>query len=190
MLTPRLVRRCGSARAIGPAFVEGHDVAFAKKSTVDLSGKATLSAGEASLRQYGVLFEIARVDLDNLDREEGAGTGYDRIDRFPVVHAASKEIEHALTYVASLRHDGLKPYDWYLALVVQGAIEHGLPEAQIDRFRSTPCIPDPDPARKRRQEALDVLQAAGCSDPLAILVPTGSPERKTKGIEREDVEGT
>ena len=171
MLTPRLVRRCGSARVIGPAFVDGHEVVFAKKSTVDLSGKATLSAGEAMLRQYGVLFEIAEVELDDLDREEGAGRGYDRIDRFPVVHAASNEIDYAVTYIASLRDDGLKPYDWYLALVVQGAIEHGLPEAQIDRFRHTPFIPDPDPARKRRQEALAVLQAAGCSDPLAILVP-------------------
>lgn len=159
MLTARLARRCASAQAIGPACAVGHDIVFSKRS-LDRSGKAMLRRGHALQRHFGVLFEIATAELAALDQAEGPG--YERLERFPVVHAGSLRPDSAVTYRARDIDDGLKPYDWYLALVIQGAVEHGLPAAQIERLRQTACIRDPHPHRKGRQEALEALRAARC----------------------------
>jgi gamma-glutamylcyclotransferase len=166
MLTARLARRCPSVQVIGQACAEGYDVMFANRS-VDASGKAMLTRADARQRHFGVLFEIDSADLAGLDLAEGPG--YERVDRFPVVHAGGLRPDCAVTYRARDVDSSLRPYDWYLALVIQGAIEHGLPAAQIGRLQATAFIRDPEPGRRGRQEALEVLRAAGCREPFLSL---------------------
>lgn len=122
MLTARLKARCPSAVAVGTAEVADFVVEFSKPS-VDLSGKATLNnAAGGHYRSSGVLFEIAKAELERLDRAEGIGDGYDRHDSFGVRLKDGGEIVQARTYLAAATDSGLKPYDWYLALVIAGAL--------------------------------------------------------------------
>lgn len=161
MLTARLVERCGTARSINAAFVEGFALAFSKVSK-DGSGKATLVQHEQST-VHGVLFSLHSSELPKLDALEGLGKGYDRIEVDVVTdRAPSKIVAH--TYIATKMDDDLVPFDWYLGLVVAGARDHVLPddytyELSANAFQCDRCL-----KRKRRLEALQILSESGHSD--------------------------
>jgi hypothetical protein len=73
------------------------------------------------------------------------------------------------TYIGSeLNHDS-RPYDWYRALVIAGAIQHGLPSSWIATLEATEFIRDLNP--QRRQRALDTLTKAGYPQLLVALPP-------------------
>ena len=48
----------------------------------------------------------------------------------------------------------LRPYDWYKALVVAGAIEHSLPPAYVEWIRTFHSQPDPNVMRRAKNERL------------------------------------
>ena len=171
MLTERLLVRCQSAQMAGIAFTEGYALEFSKRSN-DLSGKATLNkVDEPKRRTYGVLFEINNGDLPGLDRAEGEGFGYDRVDDFSVTFVADGKSVHAKTYIASANYidTRLVPYDWYKALVIRGALQHGLPTAYITSLRDVAPIEDPDLNRISRKQAIEVLASAGVQDITQLL---------------------
>ncbi len=160
MLTERLVRRCPSAVAVGPATAKGYRLRFAKTGR-DGSGKATLVA-DRDQTVHGVLFAIANNDLDALHRAEGAGIGYDFQQSFRVTGLDGGGIV-AGTYIGAVAayDDSLKPFNWYRALVLAGATQHRLPPYYLDRFRWTSVQPDPEITRPGRIEALDILNSSG-----------------------------
>ena len=83
-----------------------------------------------------------------------------------------------LTYRATSRQAGLQPYDWYLALVLAGASQQGMPEAYIDRLRERPFRQDSEVKRKTRREALEALVAADMLHVLeALNGNTAQPRR-------------
>jgi hypothetical protein len=153
MLTERLRARVPSARPIGPGWARGWSLGFGKRS-LDLSGKATI-APEAATRLDGVLFEIAAPEIGILDRFEGPGYTRESID----VRTPGGETVTAEVYVGRPDHldPGLLPYDWYLGLILAGARWHGLPAPHLARLAETPAIPDPNPSRPTRLEALRLL---------------------------------
>ena len=148
MSTPRLRRRVPSARPLGAARVDGWKLVFDKRS-VDGSGKCTLSRGAGVV--HGALFEIDARDRSALDQAEGPGY-------------LSREVEAALngavlssfSYVAKedWLERALRPYTWYLDLVVAGAREHGLPEAYVGRILAVESVPDPDSTREARNREI------------------------------------
>jgi gamma-glutamylcyclotransferase len=165
MLKQRLCAtiRCPSARALGTAIAEGWTLSFLKKS-LDQSGKATLFHAVGS-RQYGVLFAIPNEESNQLDNAEGSA--YRRIEGFAVRNCET--LVHARTYIAKTTVEGLKPYDWYLALLIAGAMQNELPKIVIDALRSYEYEFDPNPNRPTRLEALDALAAAGYSSPAIAI---------------------
>jgi hypothetical protein len=174
MLTERLRARCPSVRVIGPAVVSGFDLKFFKRS-VDQSGKAMLSQTERPGRKVvGVLSEIAMADLGALDEAEGEGSGYDRLNRFTVLLPSGGTHTEATTYLAAdtFVEAGLQPYDWYLALVIAGAREHGLPSSYIGKLAATRSIIDEDRQRETRTEAIRILGRAGFADYRRTLEDT------------------
>ncbi|WP_420410580.1 gamma-glutamylcyclotransferase family protein [Hoeflea sp.] len=158
MLTERLVARCKSAKPIGSAYVADHGLEFSKKSK-DTSGKATLVPRPGNI-QYGVLFEISREDQNKLDSEEGVGAGYERIEDFAIVKTVGDVKMSVTTYLAEEPQDGLKPFDWYLALVLAGAMQHNLPTSQILEIRSTRYSIDTNAESKGKRKALEALTRA------------------------------
>ena len=159
MLTVRLKPRCPGAVPLGRAHADSTVVEFSKAS-VDGSGKATLRQA-AGGRTAGVLFEIPKAELGLLDCHEGVGSGYARRDAFSVRRVDGNEIIQAATYLARSPDSSLTPYDWYLALVIAGAHEHGLGDDYLAALRRVASMPDPDDGRRTRAEALEALTAAG-----------------------------
>lgn len=160
MLSAWLHSRCKSARASGVASVAGYRNSFSKRSK-DGSGKAMLVASEdPDARVYGVLYEITNDEILELDRAEGRGKGYQRLEDFEV-HADGNAVR-VMTYMADKTaiETGLKPYDWYLDLVVKGAEENGLPGDYVAALRATLSIPDPDPDGPAHKSALTILDSA------------------------------
>ena len=143
MLTERLFARCSSAKVVGKAFVEDFRIEFTKVSK-DGSGKATLLPNK-STKQHGVLFEIDRSQRQILDRIEGLGVGYKRLELDCVTNRSNHTICSAYSYQATDLNPNLKPFDWYLALVVAGAEQHDLPKNYISMLREIMYETDPEP---------------------------------------------
>lgn len=166
MLANRLQERCPSAHRRCAASVSGYSIAFCKKSK-DGSGKATLVSSEnPEARVHGVVFDISRDELAALDRTEGRGKGYDRVENPIVATGPDGQPMKVTTYIAQPASfdPALKPYDWYLDLVAKGAEQHGLPEVYVAALAATAYLEDRDDARQSRIDALALL---------ATLKPTG-----------------
>ena len=166
MLTTRLQRWCKTAEYKSLAMIKGHRVAFYKKS-VDSSGKATLVTCDSKVPVLGAVFEISISEIDELDAAEGAG--YERQDEFPVICLQTGELVQACTYVALENVSDLRPFDWYLALVLAGLHSHDMDREYIQAIESTDFTVDTSQHRKSRVDAIRDLQAAGYSDYSVIL---------------------
>ena len=142
----RLRRRVPSCVAIGAAELSGYILAFFKRGR-DGSGKCTLiEAEQPTARVHGVLYRIDPSHRVNLDEAEGLGVGYESLS---VDVSIERDAHSAFTYIAQRDYvdSSLRPYDWYKALVVDGARHHGLHEAYLDFLRGVPAIEDPDAER-------------------------------------------
>ena len=167
MLTTRLRQRCPGAIPVGRAEADHTVIEFSKPS-IDKSGKATLSQVSGK-RTRGVVFKVPISELDRLDECEGAGHGYDRCEAFPVRLLDDGEFIRTMTYLATSSDSRLKPYDWYLALVIAGACEHLLGQDYIGELQRVESEPDPDRNRKTRAEAMEALTTAGFANYLKLI---------------------
>jgi hypothetical protein len=149
MSTPRLRERVPSATPLGAAQVRGWKLRFNKRS-VDGSGKCTLEQNGGEL-VHGVLFEIDAGERLALDRAEGPGYS----NRELLVASNGSKLS-SFSYVAKENWlDGaIRPYTWYIDLVVAGAREHGLPETYVGEILAVEVVPDPDPLRAARNREL------------------------------------
>lgn len=161
LLIQRLTARCPSARLLGRATLEGHRVGFAKFSQVDLSGKATVLAAPGAAAE-GVVYELSPEDLGVLDAIEGVGTGYDRHDAV-TVRLDGRPLE-VCTYVATAPEERHLPFDWYMALILAGALQHGLGPAATARLVAFGHRRDTELSRPARIAAVEALAAAGHAD--------------------------
>ena len=153
MLTRRLTAaaRGPSARAIAVGKLLGRQLQFHKVG-LDGSGKCDAELTECATDVvHGVLFEMSRADKLALDRLECAAGGYASQD---VRIELTDDIALATTYVAQRTQRGLKPFHWYKALVVAGALEHRLPADYLAALRAVASVDDPDDERRLQHEAL------------------------------------
>lgn len=134
MSTERLRERVKTCSALGVAKLPGYTLRFHKRSKFG-SGKCdAYHTGDDRDFVLGVLFEIPSAQREALDRFEGAGLGYDAVQR-KVICADGRVVE-ALAYIAAENaiDPALRPTTEYRNYVEAGAIEHGLPEAYIETF--------------------------------------------------------
>jgi gamma-glutamylcyclotransferase len=157
MLRERLLARCSTATPQGLATLVDHRLTFDKVSRDD-SGKCAFESAKGQVLP-GVIWEMEESERNALDRLEGCGHGYEA----SYIEIADAQVQplRALTYVATRRDSSRKPYDWYWALVLAGAMQNGLPQSHIERIRAEPRIGDPDSNRKQRLEALAFLEKSG-----------------------------
>jgi hypothetical protein len=139
MLTARLRERAPTATPLGVGQLRGHVLSWDKRSN-DGSGKCDAEAtGRDSDVIWGVLFELDARDKPGLDRAEGLGAGYtEKLVRILINGGAID----ALTYCATDKDPTLRPYQWYKALVIAGAREHGLPGGYRRRLELVVTVSD------------------------------------------------
>ncbi len=125
MSTRRLRERVESAQAIGTARLRGKRWACNKLGR-DGTGKANLVDDPTGL-VWGVLWRIDPGEWPRIDRFEG---GYQRVE----VHVETVDGgEHrALTYVSERLTQRPVPSAPYRDWLLEGAREHGLPDAWIE----------------------------------------------------------
>ncbi|HVR28213.1 MAG TPA: gamma-glutamylcyclotransferase family protein [Thermoanaerobaculia bacterium] len=120
--------RAPLASPVGTAALAGYTLRWCKRGA-DGSGKCTLvKTGSPADGVWGVVWEVAAEDVARLDVVEGPG--YERLEL--QVTTANQRLD-VFTYVARSSHvdPSLEPAEWYRALVLAGAREHGLPAAWI-----------------------------------------------------------
>jgi len=164
MLRERLVARVSTAQAVAVGVVRDYRVDFAKVSK-DESGKGDMVASPGD-EVWGVLFEFDSLQKADLDRYEGA-----HYRPSEVVVSTPTGDEAAWAYMAEpqRRDPSKRPYDWYLALIVAGARQGGLPEAYVQGLEAKAFDVDAEEARATRQEALRALADAGMTGVLDQL---------------------
>lgn len=146
MLHRRLQARTPSAVFQAVVSLPAHKLIFNKVSFKDGSGKCgIIETGNDSDTVHGVLFTIDEAERDLLDKAEGLGKGYDH--KKVLVNAPNNQEVEALTYFPANIQDGLLPFDWYKALVLEGARENNLPADYIAAIESEPSKPDADKER-------------------------------------------
>lgn len=167
MLPERLRQRCPSACLVGVAIAHNFVLQFSKASK-DGSGKAALVESPAQTVP-GVIFEIETSERAALDRAEGHGHGYERDNDFTVEILANGDRVSTCTYIATTTGDLLRPFDWYLALVIVGALHQKLDEQHIAALHHINYITDSELNRPTRLCAIEAMQAHGIKDYRAIL---------------------
>lgn len=128
---------CPQAHFLGPARLEGFRLAFLRRSARWKAGAADVvpAPGEAV---WGALYAVSPADLDALDRKEFvADSGYRR--RPVVVDLDGREVPAATYEVVDKACDELTPKAEYLALMLEGAGERGLPEPWLAQLRGLPA---------------------------------------------------
>ena len=166
MLPSRLRRRCPTAKVRARATAPGYRIAFDKRSE-DTSGKANLVSCDHDGPAIGIVYELSPDDVDNLDAIEGPG--YRRQDNFVVTCVDTGEELSTCTYVAIERAPGLRPYDWYLALVLAGLACHDIDPSYAQAIRMTRFDTDAQASRMSRRNALRDLETAGYPDYMSLL---------------------
>ncbi len=151
MASRRLRARTPSARPIGIAQLPGHRLMWHKAGRDGSAKCDAFETGDAVHVVWGVLYEIALVERPMLDRAEGLGNGYE-YKTVQVVSAAGTV--HAGVYHATHIDASLRPFDWYLAYVLHGAREHGLPEPYLLELGRVRAMADADTQRREANLAL------------------------------------
>ena len=153
MLTRRLKapERAPSAEFVDTGYIARRRLTFDKLSRDD-SGKCDAEeTGNESDRVYGVIFEISYKEKPDLDRVEGCGKGYE-LETVDVI--TKQRTVLAQTYIATRKQRPLRPYHWYKALVVAGAVEHDLPNSYVEWLRVFESEEDPRANRRAENEAI------------------------------------
>lgn len=162
LLTRRLRERTPSATRVGTGILPGHELKWHMASE-DGSGKCdVVPAADPASRVYGVVYRILTPEKHVLDAAETVGVGYEQ--KLAPIDTGDGPMEAWLYYAIS-RDPAAVPYDWYHAIVVSGAREHGLPASYIEALERARSIPDPDPERARRH--FDLVKAAARMNPAS-----------------------
>ncbi len=151
MLSVRLRERTQSAVPVRTGHITRRRLTFNKVS-IDGSGKCDIEQTDKDTDLvYGVIYRISVKDKQALEKAEGVGKGY---DEHPIEVETSEGTEWAITYIATRKEHLLKPYHWYKALVVCGALEHSLPAYYVEWIRTIRSKEDSDVERRAKNEAI------------------------------------
>lgn len=137
MSLAQMRERCPNSIRTGIAILPGFELAFTRFSTRRLTGAASVvpAAGRAV---WGVLYDLAADDRAFLDQCEGyqpgrpfAANNYNPANITVLRDGDAACPIAAMTYIAVAQDGVFQPSQAYLATIIEGAIENGLPDAYI-----------------------------------------------------------
>lgn len=145
----RLKSRTPSAHRLGVFELPGHKLKFHK---IGKDGSAKCNAFFTGIDGdivEGVVFEIEPCEIVALDRAEGLGRGYDKLNVI-VTNKQGVKLEVFL-YFATNMDDTLFPFSWYKQHVIEGAKGAGLSDNYISEIMDIRTIHDQDSSRESRE---------------------------------------
>ena len=116
-----------------PALIENYRLRFNLAIGPGERGVANLEA-QAGARTWGVLYLITVEQSEHLDRTEGVPRAYRRIPVSAIVDGGEQIA--AFTYQSDRISLGRKPSARYIGLMIEGAIQHGLPPGYLRYLRN------------------------------------------------------
>ena len=150
----RLLARVPGALFIATGMVAQRRIVFHKRGR-DGSAKAdAFFTGKGSDCVWGAVYAVPHEKKPLLDACESLGVGYDEV--VVSVQCGDQPSITARLYTARREAiaDGLLPFCWYKAFVVQGACQHNLPPRYVRQLEAMAVTIDPDIARRRSNELL------------------------------------
>lgn len=94
-------------------------------------------------------------ERDELDRAEGLGSGYEIWEVEAIGRDGDVRLAEVYVACASSIDPTLKPYDWYLSLIIDGAKARGLPESYIEALEKTEDRDPPGSGATRKNRPPD-----------------------------------
>lgn len=113
----------------GWGWLEGYRLCFDIPIGPGERGVANICA-DGGARTYGAVYLITPTDADRLDRTEGVHRGFYSRIAVTVCTEAGARVD-AFAYQSTFRAAGRKPSPRYVGLLLEGAREHGLPDAYL-----------------------------------------------------------
>lgn len=153
-----LRRRIPGAELLGTGTLPGHRLAFRKRGR-DGAGRSD-ACPDSAARLPGALYAFDVADFELLG---AAGAGYRPAEVMVETAAGAREAVCWRADPAEVE-EGLRPWDWYVALIRAGAVLLGLPGEHVRWLESVPVAVDRD--RERVALARAVI-AAGLPGPSA-----------------------
>lgn len=147
----RLRARVGDVELVATAVLRGARLAF-RKVGQDGSAKADVVFAQGTPDTVpGAVYRLTEEQAVVLDGVEGVGRGYER--RTVDVELDGAERRRCFTYLAMPAYvdETLRPFAWYVELVVHGAGYHGFAREYVERLMREPTVSDPDPARAAKE---------------------------------------
>jgi gamma-glutamylcyclotransferase len=128
---------CPTFRRVDSACLQGHRLAFTRRSIVSGTGVADVVA-VADGAVWGVLYELGDGDLEALDRKEGSGWAYAR-EQKSVALATDRSARRAIVYTVLTKEPSeVPPSREYLERLIAAAEDQGLPGEYIATIRAVP----------------------------------------------------
>lgn len=155
-----LRRRVPGAELLGTGTLPGHRLAFRKRGR-DGAGRSDACPDPAA-RLPGVLYALDAADFGSLG---AAGAGY-RAAEVAIETAAGARRAVCWRADPAEVEEGLRPWDWYVALIRAGALLLGLPGEHVRWLESVPVAADPD--RERVALARAVIAAGLPGQPVGV----------------------
>ena len=115
-----------------PGRLENYELTFNKKLRGGSAGGNLRPAQGKSV--LGVLYRIHESAFRNLDRFEGVPQHYRRIEL--QVQDGNGDTIPAQAYIATKVEKGLHPAAHYLKTILDGAVEHGLPDDYVAAIKA------------------------------------------------------
>ena len=141
------------------ARVPGWRIVFDKPPLVPIGESFANLIADPHAEVLGVLFEVSDVELEAIELSEGVRIGnYDRVSVEAHPLQRPEEIVAANTLVSDRRDPELAPSTRYMAVLIEGAIEHGLPAAYVEWLRSVPARPQSEDAARFRADLDEALR--------------------------------
>ncbi|WP_448549382.1 gamma-glutamylcyclotransferase family protein [Thalassotalea fusca] len=126
----------------------GHSLIFNKVGK-DGSAKANIMP-HSTHNVFGRLYQLSDEDKSTLDAIEGSGYTCQRVS----VKNNSGELIQAYCYIAININRAMRPFDWYLTHILQGAIEADLPSDYVSYLSLINTVEDPNMQRKSSELAI------------------------------------
>lgn len=151
MWPERMRARLGHCSLLGKAWLDGYTLRF-HKNGMDGSGKCdAFQTGQAKDRLYAAVFELSSSQKHRLDKIEGSG--YASLSVRMDSESGSLRGELYVTKPQFI-DTTLRPFCWYKALVLEGALHLGLPPTYTGAIRAVDARADPDVLRADKNYAL------------------------------------